>query len=364
VRERPPAFHADGIDPDRCRHFTTSGTTGQRLAVFHDPATMDYQNAAMVRRFLATGRYRPTDRLSSLRPLPTDSWGFQRLGLFRRHIIPTSEPVERWPRQLLANRPRVLMGYPVHLRELLGVLTGPELAQLRRTLRMVMTDSELLTDAQRQLISNGFGVPVFDEYASFETLHIYYECARGGRHIAEDRVYVEVVDEDGDPVPDGVEGQVVCTSFQERAMPLLRYQMGDLGKIDPDRCGCGRRFRTMRLTRGRVNDSIVLPDGGRMFADRFIAIAMLHPGVGGLFVRQDRAGAIRVHVVADGTVPVPALLDSVRAVVLREARQELPLELVPADRVPLTPGGKARFVQSDYRAPAARRPDGPRGAGL
>jgi phenylacetate-CoA ligase len=350
VRELPQwRLLADGVDPDRCQRFTTSGTTGHRLVVLHDRGNCDYQNAAMVRRFLATGRYLPTHRLSHLRPTPSDSWGFQRLGLFRRQIVYTSEPVERWAGLLRQNRPRVLMGYPVHARELLRHLSDHELFQLRRDLRMVMTDSELLVDEQRAAITTGFGVPVFDEYSSFETLHIYYECPRGGRHIAEDRVYVEVVDDDGNRVPDGVEGRIVCTAFHERAMPLLRYVMGDIGVIDPEPCGCGRRFRTMRVTRGRMNDSVLLPDGSRMFADRFIAIVLLHPGVAGLFVRQDATGAVRVHVAPDGAVPVADLLASVEAVVRREAGHDLDLEVVQVDEVPLTPGGKAKFVQSDYQ---------------
>jgi phenylacetate-CoA ligase len=68
------------------------------------------------------------------------------------------------------------------------------------------------------------------------------------------------------------------------------------------------------------------------------------------FVRQDRDGSIRVHVVpadrsADGTA---AVLDSVRGHLFEVAGGPSPLEVVPADRVPLTVGGKGRFVESEY----------------
>src|SRR5262249_61281133 len=142
-----------------------------------------------------------------------------------------------------------------------------DLAALRRSLRLGMSESELLAPAPRASLEAGFGVPVRDEYSAFETLNIYFECHRGGRHLAEDRVYVEVVDEDGRVVPDGVEGQMVVTAFGERAMPFVRYALGDIGAISTRPCECGRRFRTMTLTKGRRNDAIVLAGGGKVFGD-------------------------------------------------------------------------------------------------
>jgi phenylacetate-CoA ligase len=348
---------ADDADPERCCRVTTSGTTGHRMVVVHNTGHDDRQNAAVVRRLMATGRYLPTHRMCAIRVQPIDSFGFQRYGLFRRHVILTTEPVERWPDLLLRHRPHALLGYPVHLRELLRTLSPDQLAALRRSLRLVLTDSELLVDAERAAITAALGVPVFDEYSSFETLQITYECSRGGRHIAEDLLYVEVVDDDGAPVPDGVEGRIVCTAFHERAMPLIRFNLGDLGVIDPEPCSCRRRFRTMRVTKGRANDSITLPDGRRLFADRFLIMVVEHPGVAGMFVRQDAAGAVQVNVAPDGTVPVEEVLTTVREVILKQARQEFALEVVPVDHIPLTPGGKARFLESAYQPGGAGQPE-------
>jgi phenylacetate-CoA ligase len=243
-----------------------------------------------------------------------------------------------------------LVGYPTHLRELLRSLGEDERRRLRRTLRMVMTDSELLAPSSRKARTEGFGVPVFDEYGAWELLNVYYECRCGGRHIAQDRVLVEIVGDDGDPVPNGTEGWVVATHLRERAMPLVRYWLGDAGLIEPGRCPCGRRFRTMRLTKGRENDNVTLPGGKRLWSQTFLGIAERHPGVAECFVRQDRDGSIRVHVVpadrsADGTA---AVLDSVRGHLFEVAGGPFPLEVLPADRVPLTVGGKGRFVESEY----------------
>lgn len=342
LRAEPAAYLA-GLD--RVLEFHTSGTTGQRLRVLHDTDSHDYHFASCVRRFLATGRYRPTDRLSHLRTYVPPQRGFQQVGLFRRHLLLTGRPLPELVGELLADRPHVLIGYPHQLRRLLHGLTPAELARLRRSLRMVMTESELLVDEQRAELTAAFGVPVFDEYSSWETLNIYFECRLGGRHIAEDRVVVEILDPGGDPVPAGVEGSVVVTHFRERAMPLVRYVLGDLGLVEPEPCRCGRRFRTMRLTRGRSDDAVVLPSGARLYADVLIQLAIDHPGLRGCFVRQGADGVVRLHAVPDASVPEAELFGTLRSRLLALAGEDFPLELVRADEVPLTAGGKGRFVQ-------------------
>lgn len=347
---------ADGIDRAACLEFRTSGTTGRRLTVLHDEESHDHHFAACVRRFLATHDYLPTDRLSHLRHFAPPTRSFQSVGLFRRHVIPTTAPMAEIKAQLLGNRPHVVIGYPTHLRELLRALTPHELAALRSTLKLLMTESELLVPEHRRALVAGFGVPVFDEYSSWETLNIYYECHRGGRHIAEDRVLVEVVDDDGHPCPAGAEGHVVVTHFVERAMPLVRYVLGDLGVIEPDPCPCGRRFRVMRLTRGRVNDAVVLPSGARMFSDTFLEMAEQHPGVAECWVRQAADGAVTVHVVPDGTVPVPEVLATVRERLRAAAGEPFALDVSVGDRVPIGATGKGCFVESEIAAagPAGR----------
>ncbi|MEU7740670.1 hypothetical protein [Nonomuraea sp. NPDC049158] len=353
LREQPlERLLADGVDQDRCLSFQTSGSTGRRVRILHDRDSHDYHMAACVRRFLATGRYLPTDRLSHIRPFAPPARMFERFGLFRRHVILSHRPMREIKAELLANRPKVLIGYPVHLRALLRELTPEELGRLRRTLRIVLTESELLLPEHRAMFAERFGAPVFDEYSAFEVLNVTYDCRYGRAHLGEDRVYCEIVDAAGHPVPDGEAGQVVVTAFMERAMPLLRYSLGDIGLIEPGRCRCGRRFRTLRLTTGRSNDYVTLPSGERLYPDAFLHLAATHPGISECFVHQDTAGLVRVHVVPSADPP-GEVLATVRDKLFGLAGGEFPLEVVPAETVEITAGGKGRFVTSDYGASPA-----------
>jgi phenylacetate-CoA ligase len=128
-------------------------------------------------------------------------------------------------------------------------------------------------------------------------------------------------------------------------MPLLRYAMGDVGVIAPDPCPCGRRFRTLTLTHGRLNDSVVLVDGTRVFGDVF---HLELPGIAEMYVRQDAAGAIHVYVVPDGTLAVDVVLADARRTIQSRVAVDLPMALHVSDRIPLTPGGKGQMVVSAY----------------
>ncbi|MBN6050668.1 phenylacetate--CoA ligase family protein, partial [Nonomuraea sp. RK-328] len=351
LREQPlERMLADGVDPERCLSFQTSGSTGRRVRILHDQDSHDYHMAACVRRFLATGRYLPTDRLSHIRPFAPPARMFERFGLFRRHVVLSHRPMAEIKAELLANRPKVLIGYPVHLRALLRALTPGELARLRRTLRIVLTESELLLPEHREMFATQFAAPVFDEYSAFEVLNVAYDCRHGRAHLGEDRVYVEIVDERGEQVPDGEPGRVVVTAFLEQAMPLLRYSLGDVGLIEPGRCPCGRRFRTLRLTTGRSNDYVTLPSGERLYPDAFLHLAATHPGIGECFVHQEADGLVRLHVVPSREEEAERVFATVREKLFGLAGGEFPLEVVRAESVLITPGGKGRFVTSDYSA--------------
>jgi phenylacetate-CoA ligase len=350
LRERPPEeLLAEGIGK---RHeYRTSGSTGTLVVGYHDEASHDYHEAACFRRWIATGKYLPTDRLTAIRQWSVPDRVFQkRLKLFRRRSILSNLPLAQIKAELLASRPHVLQGWPTHLRRVLRALTPEELAQLRRTLKFVFSDSELLTDEHRAVLTQGYGVPVFDEYSAFEVLNIYFECSAGGRHIAEDRVHVEILGEDDRPLPPGTEGRVVVTAYMERATPLVRYELGDIGLLDVEPCRCRRTLRTMRLTKGRTADIVVLPDGRLLYPDVLLRFSETFPNIAECFVHQDAAGRVRMNIVPlEATAGLAEMFDGVRREVFKRAGGPFDLEVVRADEVPLTVGGKGKFVTSDFR---------------
>jgi phenylacetate-CoA ligase len=87
------------------------------------------------------------------------------------------------------------------------------------------------------------------------------EClvARDGLHVQEDHFLVEVVDPDsGQPLPPGAEGELVFTTLIKEALPLIRYRTGDIGRLTPDPCACGRTGRRLHGLRGRHDDMLIV----------------------------------------------------------------------------------------------------------
>jgi phenylacetate-CoA ligase len=343
-------FHTPGLPARRYRADRTSGSTGRVLVVRHDVDSYGYHGATLVRRFLSSG-YRPWWRIAQIKGFDRPVRWFQRLRIFPRTVVPAGLPGDQLKDRVLALRPRLVMGYPVMLRALLRELSDAELGRLRRPLRLLMTDSELLTEQVAGQLTAAFGVPVFDEYSAQEVLTVATGCRTGSMHVDEDRVWLEIVDETGRPVPDGETGSVVVTHFRERAMPLVRYQLGDRARLVPGACDCGRELRRIRMVDGRTNDYLVLPDGRRVYSALLLGLAQETPGVAECMVRQDQAGTITVHLVPDRGDEA-----TYRELVAEFARRfaelvdpTVALRFVRAERVELTVGGKGRFVESAYR---------------
>jgi len=100
-----------------------------------------------------------------------------------------------------------------------------------------------------------------DFYAAVETKCIAWECSkRCGYHLNSDTLVVEFI-RDGKPAKPGEPGHIVVTPLYLYAMPLIRYDLGDVGIPMGKQCPCGRGLPLMEMIQGRADDLITLPSG-------------------------------------------------------------------------------------------------------
>jgi phenylacetate-CoA ligase len=130
-----------------------------------------------------------------------------------------------------------------------------------------MTFSEVLTPEVRRAAETAFGCKVVDSYGCNEAGLIAWQCPAHETvmHVCAESVFVELLDEQGEPVPQGELGRVVVTSLHNFAMPLIRYDIGDLAAFGPA-CACGRGLPALSRIAGRTHNIFVLPDGRRFIA--------------------------------------------------------------------------------------------------
>jgi phenylacetate-CoA ligase len=117
--------------------------------------------------------------------------------------------------------------------------------------------SEKLFPHQRTIINEMIG-EVFDDYGLNDGGVSAHECTEhDGLHIDTERSILEVVDENGSRIKDGI-GRIIATDLRNMSMPLIRYDTGDLGKITYNECKCG--LKTPRLIEiiGRVTDYLLI----------------------------------------------------------------------------------------------------------
>ena len=127
-------------------------------------------------------------------------------------------------------------------------------------LEYIELTGEYLQDSVRVEIEDKFQCITANQYGSREVNSIAFECPFHNLHCLEGNVYVEVMDMDNEGF-----GDIVVTSLKNRAMPVIRYKLGDKIKIHKNiKCRCGRCGRVIELKEGRSDDWIYLSDGSKI----------------------------------------------------------------------------------------------------
>lgn len=129
---------------------------------------------------------------------------------------------------------------------------------------------EILTDTIRQTVKEHFECRMANQYGANEFNSIAYECPYGNMHLMSENVYVEVLNENGECVA-GEEGEVYVTSLTNSVMPLIRYRIGDRGKLEMGKkCLCKNHNPVFQLSSGRADDWIVLADSEKVMPNVLI----------------------------------------------------------------------------------------------
>jgi phenylacetate-CoA ligase len=122
--------------------------------------------------------------------------------------------------------------------------------------------AEAWTEEMRRDIEQTLGIKAYDIYGLTEISGpgVAFECeAQQGMHVNEDHFYVETIDPDTKEVlPEGSKGELVFTSLDKEAFPLLRYRTKDISVLSRGECSCGRTFVKMAKPMGRSDDMLII----------------------------------------------------------------------------------------------------------
>ncbi|MDD3589538.1 MAG: hypothetical protein PHO46_04615 [Thermoguttaceae bacterium] len=220
----------------------------------------------------------------------------------------------------------------------------------------IVTTSSPISFVQKEFIEKALNAPVYDQYGCVEINWLALQCQRrGGLHINSDERHIEFLSENNQTqVPVGALGNITVTDFGNRVFPLIRYQMGDMGKAMAGQCECGLPFPLMESVRGRVSDSLFFPNGTVIAGEYATTLFDAFP---------EAVKAFQVYQKADYSVElriVPNLNHVNSQNQIEQVRQKFqqligstPLTVVSVSEIPHD-RGKTRFVISEVNSSTVR----------
>lgn len=126
------------------------------------------------------------------------------------------------------------------------------------TLKVCMVTSEMLFDADKILLEKYLGIPIVNEYGASELDLLAFQNPKGEWQVNSETLFIEILDENNQPVPKGTSGKVVVTSLYNKAHPFIRYEIGDMGVLDENSTW---KKPILKQLIGRTNDVAILPSG-------------------------------------------------------------------------------------------------------
>jgi phenylacetate-CoA ligase len=333
----PEQAVAEGVDLSTCHSVTTSGSTGTPMRVYLGPGDLAWQRAAAWRILFEHG-FRWTDRTLEIRMTFGPQYFVQKLGFAPKDWLSILDPPESWARFLADGRHQVVMAGASTLRAL--ALAVEELGLEITPPRIVIADSEALLPDTRALLRRVLKVEPTDVYGLVEASNFVWECERhDGLHVSADSHIVEI------DAPYSEVGDLIVTDLGTRTMPIIRYRTGDLASFASEPCACGRTLPRIRTLLGREIDSILLPDGRRLYWPVFHEILGAIDALRQWRLVQESLDLVRLEIVAPQADA--ALLDAVAASLRRVLPETMALRLEVLDALPLRPGQKLRAVTSN-----------------
>jgi phenylacetate-CoA ligase len=218
--------------------------------------------------------------------------------------------------------------------------------ELPKSVKTIITTSEVLTDSIRRNIENITGLKVFNEYGCGEVGSIAHECEYGNMHIMADNLIVEI---------DSIEknngcGEILVTDLFNYATPIIRYRLGDFGSISREKCKCGRTLPVLDKIYGRAYDLVVDNFGNKVHPEIIMYIfedfKNRFGGIRHFQVIQNINKQIIIKIVIKNESNKETLEKFISQEILKRLGLETRFEYV--NHIPREKSGKMRLIKSNY----------------
>ena len=332
------------------RLHSSSGTTGTPTVVYHSMKDIESW-AELVARCLTMAGLRKHDVFQNMigYGLFTGGlglhYGAERIGCL---TIPTgpgnTKRQLKFMKDFGTSAIHVIPSYALHLSDEIEAM-GIDPKKEFPALKYAFLGAEPHTEATRKKVEAFFGIDAFNSYGLSEMNGpgVAFECPeKHGQHIWEDAYLVEIINPDTlEGVAPGEMGELVITTLQREAMPIIRYRTKDLTSIIGSPCACGRTHSRITRITGRSDDMLILK-GVNIFPMQIEAVLIGITGVGRNYqITLESKGhndhmIVKAEIDSNLSINDYKTLDSLRKRITRELRDEI---LITPDVILCEPGG-------------------------
>ena len=344
IRAAGAALFSRGYSAENTLHTRTGGSTGVPLHVYVDHEAMNWKYAATWRHNGWAG-WRQGDRVASV-------WGdtdhaFQwkawlRFNLHHRMIYLDTlkfspDRLREFHRRVTKYRAEIVMGHAHSVYQFARFCLENDLRM--PPLRGVVTTAMSLLESERRVIEQAFDARVFNRYGCEELSIIASESdAHSGLHVFSEGLVLEYL-------PTEVEGEyeLVVTDLFNRAMPMIRYAIGDVVRKAEGPCSSGRGLERLARVSGRTADFLYRRDGTPVFGISILDTYVIHiAGIKQAQIVQEALDHFTINVVPDSGYG-PESERKLRAVLREQFGSDVAVDIELMVSLPQTERGKYRF---------------------
>jgi len=305
IRAEFDQLKADNAAP--LQRFNTGGSSGQPLTFLLGKSRVSHDVAAKWRATrwwnVDIGDKEIVAWGSPIELNKQDRVKLWRDKLFRSTLIPAFDLTEarllQFIDQIKHQQPRMLFGYPSVFHVIAQTAKQHQIDMTNCGIAVIFVTSERLYPYQRELIEQVFNAPVANGYGGRDAGFIAHQCPHGAMHISAEDIIVEIVDTEGNPVADGVQGEIVVTHLATADFPFVRYRTGDIAAISHKACACGRGLPQLINLEGRSTDFVVASNGTMMHGLALIYVIRELHGIKNFKIIQHSKTQLEVQLVLE-----------------------------------------------------------------
>lgn len=259
----------------------------------------------------------------------------------------TEKTMDMYIEMIRRYKPKIINAYASAIYVLAQYMEKKGIQDLKP--KAILTSCEMLFPFQREIIERSFGCQVFDYYSGRDTTFQAGECPEHtGYHMALENAVVELL-KNNEPVSPGEIGKLIITDLENYAMPFIRYEIGDLGRISDEKCPCGRNLPLLKEVSGRIRD-VIVTKSGKYLTGAFIS-TLFYDGRGmtrGIkqyqFIQKTKESSVLKIVKADDFSQ-----EQLNRIIEKISSQcdDMKIDIEFVDSIAPTKSGKYRPIQSE-----------------